>query len=287
MNRPLRLQYPGALYHVTARGDRQSAIFRDDADRLVWLALLERVCARHHFVVHGFCQMTNHFHVVAATLEGNLAAGMRMLNGHYSQYFNRRYDLTGHVFQGRYKAILVQKESYLLELTRYVVLNPLRAGMVSSPEAWPWSSYRYVVHGLPAPGWLDIDTILRHFSSDRGSAIELYRSFVLAGIGMSSPLLATRHQLILGDAAFVGRAFGAPAPSTLENVSKIQRRAAKLSLPEYQVQFPDRDEAMAHAYHSTAYTMQQVAAYFGVSAKTVSRAVIKLEKAGLVSKCRN
>jgi hypothetical protein len=231
--------------------------------------------------------MTNHFHVMVATLEGNLAAGMRMLNGHYSQYYNRRHDIVGHVFQGRYKAILVQKESYLLELTRYVVLNPLRAGMVTSLEAWPWSSHRYIVHDVAAPPWLDVDTILHHFSDDRRSAVERYRNFVLAGIGMSSPLLATRHQLILGDEAFSNAALGAPIAHELDNVCKAQRRAARLSLPEYQAQFSDRNEAMARAYWSTAYTMQQIAAYFGVSAKTVSRAVINMEKAELVSKCRN
>ena len=102
--------------------------------RTAWMSTLDMVCARYNFVVHGFCLMTNHYHVVLETIEGNLAQGMRVLTGSYSQYFNRRHDLVGHLFQGRYHAILVQREAYLLALTRYVVLNPLRAGMVPSVD---------------------------------------------------------------------------------------------------------------------------------------------------------
>jgi putative transposase len=105
MTRPLRLEFAGALYHVTARGDRKDVIFRTDSDRLAWLNMLAKVCERFHFVVHSYCQMNNHYHLMIETVEGDLARGMRQLNGAYSQYFNRRHDLVGHVFQGRYKAI--------------------------------------------------------------------------------------------------------------------------------------------------------------------------------------
>lgn len=128
MTRPLRLEFAGALYHVTSRGDHRGSIYFDDTDRLAWLDVLATVCARFNFVVHSYCQMTNHYHLLIETIDGDLARGMRQLNGAYSQHFNRRHGLVGHVFQGRYKAILVQKESYLMELARYVVLNPMRAG---------------------------------------------------------------------------------------------------------------------------------------------------------------
>ena len=124
MTRPLRLEFPGALYHVTSRGDRCGIIFRDDRDREAWLEVLRTVCMRCHFVVHVYCQMTNHYHLMIETVEGNLSQGMRQLNGIYTQQFNRRHGLVGHVLQGRYKAILVQKEANLLELARYIVLNP-------------------------------------------------------------------------------------------------------------------------------------------------------------------
>lgn len=144
MARPLRLEFGNALYHVTARGDRRGAIYHDEADRFAWLAALASTCKRFNFVIHAYCQMTNHFHFMVETVDAGLHRGMRHLNSTYAQYFNRRYRLAGHLFQGRYKAILCQKEAYLLELARYIVLNPVRAGMVATPGDWQWSSYRHV-----------------------------------------------------------------------------------------------------------------------------------------------
>ena len=141
MVRPLRLEFAGALYHVTSRGDRREDIFLCDDDRVDWLDVLGTVCERFNWVVHAFCQMMNHYHILLETVDGNLSRGMRQMNGLYTQGFNRRHGLVGHLFQGRYKAILVQKEAYLLELSRYVVLNPLRANMVGSLEDWQWSTY--------------------------------------------------------------------------------------------------------------------------------------------------
>ena len=284
MTRPLRLEYAGALYHVTSRGDRKTAIFRDDLDRARWMSILDLVCTRYNFLVPGFCQMTNHYHLILETVDGNLSQGMRDLNGLYSQYFNRRHALVGHLFQGRYKAILVQRETYLLELTRYVVLNPVRAGFVTSPDDWRWSSHACVMGTVPARAWLDTASTLRQFGTQPGSAVEAYRRFVMAGIGCDSPLKSTRHQLLLGDEAFVAEPSNTRRHEKLPSIAKTQRRAVSLSLEEYQVLHPDRDEAMAHAYHSTAYTMEQIAAHFGVSAKTVSRAVNAL---GPIGPCPN
>jgi len=287
MSRPLRVQYAGALYHVTSRGDRRAAIYRDDVDRRVWLSILEQVCQRYNFVVMGFCQMTNHYHLVVETVDGNLAQGMRVLNGSYSQYFNRRHALVGHVFQGRYKAILVQRESYLLELIRYVILNPLRAGAVTSIDAWPWSSHGYLTGSMTAPTWFDAEGILEHFAVDRNEAVTLYCRFVLAGIGVASPLEQTRHQLLLGNDHFIAQACSNRAVNNMVAITKAQRRATLLSLPEYRAAYLRRDEAMARAYFSTAYTMQQIATFFGVSSKTVSRAIRSIANAELVSKCRH
>ena len=122
------------MYHVTSRGDRREDIFLNDDDRREWMAVLALVCDRFNWVVHAYCQMTNHYHLLVETVEGNLSAGMRQLNGLYTQRFNRRHGMVGHLFQGRYKAILVQKEAHLLELSRYVVLNPVWTGIVQSPE---------------------------------------------------------------------------------------------------------------------------------------------------------
>ena len=151
MARPLRIELAGGLYHVTSRGDRREDIYGGDEDRQAWLELFGNVCVRFNWRCHAYCQMSNHYHLVLETPEGNLAQGMRQLNGVYTQQVNRRYGKTGHVFQGRYKAILVDKDSYLLELARYVVLNPVRAAMVKDARDWPWSSYRAMIGETPLP----------------------------------------------------------------------------------------------------------------------------------------
>ena len=138
MARPLRIQFPGALYHVTSRGDRQEIIYEDDDDRKTFLSILGEVVKRWNWLCYVYCLMSNHYHLLIETPDGNLGKGMRQLNGVYTQRSNRRHERVGHLFQGRYKAILVDGDAYLLELSRYVVLNPVRAGIVEAPEEWHW-----------------------------------------------------------------------------------------------------------------------------------------------------
>ncbi|SDG81090.1 MULTISPECIES: transposase [unclassified Duganella] len=277
MSRPLRLEFSGALYHVTSRGDRQQAIYRDDTDRHAWLEVLAQACARFNFTVHSFCQMTNHYHLLIETGEANLSDGMRQLNGQYSQYFNRRHQVVGHVFQGRYTSVLVQKENHLRELARYVVLNPVRAQMVTNVEDWPWSSYKLTIQTAQPPTWLEIDWMLSQFGSSRADAIDAYKRFVIAGIGVSSPLKNVQHQLLLGDDDFMARYRDEPSSELLGDVTREHRRALALPLAEYQHRYTNRDEAIAAAYLSTAYTMKQIADHFGVSDRTVSRIMQKME----------
>lgn len=275
MSRPLRFQFPGALYHVTSRGDRKSAIYRDHTDYVVWLAMLGEICAQYNFIIHAFCQMPNHYHLVTETVDANLSRGIQQLNGRYSQYYNRRHGLVGHLFQGRYKAILVQRDRYMMELTRYVVLNPVRAGLVTAPDEWRWCNYAHVVGKQTAPDWLDVDTTLQTFSGRDEHAVTSYREFIMAGIGCASPLLQTRYQVILGDDDFVARFRDPAQEKDLRAIPRQQRRALSLPLADYIKQSADRDEAMAKAYYSNAYTMAQIAAHFGLSDQTVSRAVKK------------
>ncbi len=277
MSRPLRIEFPGALYHVTARGDRRKLIFTDTADREQWLSILGLVCKRFNFIVHAYCQMGNHYHVMIETVDGNLTQGMRQLNAMYSQAFNRRHRLAGHVLQGRYKGILVQKESHLLELSRYVVLNPVRAGMVPAPGDWPWSSFSATIAQVSAPTWLCVEWILDQFGHEPESARQCYEAFVLAGIGRSSPLAATRHQVILGDTKFVEQQRQLLRQANLRAITRGQRRLVAKTLQEYAMSSVDRDVAMFRAYESTAFTMLEIGEYFGVSDKTVSRAVRRME----------
>ncbi|MFZ6778044.1 transposase [Undibacterium sp. Ji83W] len=277
MARPLRLEFAGALYHVTSRGDRREDIYLDEVDRQEWLTVLAEVCDRFNWVMHAYCEMTNHYHLLVETVDGNLSRGMRQLNGLYTQRFNRRHKQVGHLFQGRYKAILVQREAHLLELTRYIVLNPVRAGMVPLPEQWHWSSYDFCVRDQHAPPWLDTDWLLGQFGVKRDQARVAYAKFVLDGVGLASPLLATRHQLLLGDDEFVEKYQHQLRPEDLRDVSIAHRRAISLPLHAYHEKFTDRNEAMAQAYRSGVYSMAEIAAFFSVHYITVSRAVRAFE----------
>lgn len=277
MTRPLRLEYTGALYHVTSRGDRREDIYLDDVDRNEWLAVLDKVCVRFNWVVHAYCQMTNHYHFLVETADGNLSKGMRQLNGQYTQRFNRHHEMVGHLFQGRYKAILIQKDSYLLELSRYVVLNPIRAGMVDELKDWHWSSYRAMVGLDTCPEWLDNDWLLSQFEKYRKPAIKRYTHFVQEGIGLLSPLRDVRHQLLLGDESFIEEYRGDKKPEELREVSRAHRRSLAPALSVFQQKYADRNEAMSRAYLTGAYTMAEIGGHFRVHYMTVSRAVRKFE----------
>jgi len=197
MARPLRLELSGGVYHVTSRGDGREDIYLSDSDREAWLEVFGQVCERFNWVCHAWCQMTNHYHILIETPEANLAQGMRQLNGVYTQRFNRAHERVGHVFQGRYKAILVEPDSYLLELARYVVLNPLRANMVKRLEAWPWSSYLAMCGQTAATPWLQTDWILGQFGQRRSNAIAKYVAFVHEGARLPSVWAQLQGQIFL------------------------------------------------------------------------------------------
>ena len=154
MSRPIRLEFPDALYHITSRGDWREDIYDVDADREAFLEIFSKVIEQNNWYCYSYCRMSNHYHLLVQTPDANLSKGMRQLNGIYTQYYNRRHGLTGHLFQGRYKSILVDQDAYLLELSRYIVLNPVKAGMVKSVDQWVWSSYRAMVGMTPSPEWL-------------------------------------------------------------------------------------------------------------------------------------
>ena len=271
MARPLRLEFAGALYHVTSRGDGREPIFLDDADRHLFLGVLAEVVGDFNWAVHAYCLMGNHYHLLIETPDGNLSKGMRQLNGMYTQRFNRKRQRVGHVFQGRFKAILVQKESYLLELARYVVLNPVRARMVRRAEQWPWSSYQATAGLSEVPPWLHADWLLSAFSSRRKQATTAYASFVAEGKNQPSPWEQLRNQIFLGTEAFVVSMLGKiPADSVLRGVPAVQRRAMPPSLSQLAAHRP-RDEAIRLAHASGGYSLQQIGDHFGLHFSRVSQ----------------
>ena len=273
----LRLELSGGIYHVTSRGDGREDIYLSDADRTAWLEVFGEVCARFNWMCHSWCQMTNHYHLLIETPEANLSQGMRQLNGVYTQRFNRAHARVGHVFQGRYQAILVERDSYLLELARYIVLNPLRAKRVKRLEAWPWSSYLATCGQTPSPPWLQTDWLLAQFGQRRGSAIARYVGFVHEGVRLPSVWSQLRGQIYLGSESFVKKMQAQiEQKPALGEIPRVQRRALSLPLDVFGKRYP-RNEAMARAYLSGQYTMAEIARHFGVHYSTVSRAVRAIE----------
>lgn len=207
MARPLRLEHPGALWHVTARGNERGDVFRDDVDRREFLSVLGRTVGLFGWRLHAYVLMGNHYHLLVGTPEATLSRGMRQLNGDYAQHFNRRHGRDGHVFQGRFKAVLVQRESHLLEVARYVVLNPVRAGLAKSAGEWEWSSWAATAGLAPAPEWLDASFLLEAFGSRRAAAAARYRDFVADGAASSyDPWSQVVGQIYLGSQAFADAA---------------------------------------------------------------------------------
>ncbi len=279
MARPLRIQYPGAVYHVTGRGNERKAIFRDDVDRERFLDTLAGVNRRYHFICHAYCLMNNHYHLVLETPEGNLSKGMRNLNGVYTQAFNRRHRRPGHLLQGRYKAILVQKESHLLEVCRYVVLNPVRANATSSPEVWRWSSYRATAGRAKPHPCLTVAWVLESFGRRRTKARTAYRAFVREGMGRESIWTELQGQSLLGKADFVERfqAYAKGRQRDLE-IPRMQRHLGRPALgtlfsARVRKMKAKRDEAIRKAVDEHGYSQKEISEHLGLHYSTISRLV--------------
>jgi putative transposase len=279
MARPLRIEFAGALYHVTARGNERRDIFFSDNDRSSFLSTLSDVCSRFNWRCHAYCQMTNHYHLLIETAEANLSRGMRQLNGVYTQHINRSRRRVGHLFQGRYTGILVERETYLLELARYIVLNPVRARMVTQAENWFWSSYRATAGLTAKPAFLTTDWLLSAFGEERLSAQNAFARFVASATATANPWVNLKNQIYLGSDQFVKRMQAQiDQHQSLEEIPAKQKRPVPRDLAWYAVQYSSRDRAMAEAYLSGAYSMGAIAVYFAVGRMTVSRAIKRFEK---------
>jgi REP element-mobilizing transposase RayT len=279
MARPLRIEFSGALYHVTTRGNARQDIFLDDPDRDLFLSVLDRVVSRFHLLLHAYCLMDNHYHLLLETPEANLSKALRQLNGVYTQAFNRRHSKVGHVLQGRFKAILVDQDSYLLELCRYVVLNPVRAGLCRKPDTYRWSSYRPTAGMTPVPAYLSVDWVLSQFGRQRATAQRKYQRFVSEGLGGASPWDKVRGQVLLGTDAFVERlAPGLQERQAIKEIPRKQRFAARPSLHRLfgarVLGSPTlRNEAIRRAHMEHGYSLPEIGRVLGLHYSTISRIV--------------
>ncbi|GBE05247.1 MAG TPA: transposase [Nitrospirae bacterium] len=277
MARPLRISYPGAIYHITSRGNEKRAVFKDDQDRLTFLNILERAGKRYNWLCHAYCLMKNHYHLLIETPDGNISLGMRHLNGVYTQAFNRRHKRVGHLFQGRYKAIVLQKDSHLLEVCRYTVLNPVRAHIIDHPEQWRWSSYRAAAGRGKAHPCLTTDWVLGQFGSKRRFAEKEYRAFVKEGIGRKTIKDDIKAQSILGEDDFV---------NTLKDYIKGYRDIAEIPKSQRYMDRPElndiftaevitrrswRDKKVVDAVNKYGYTQREIAVFLGMHFTSISR----------------
>ncbi len=279
MARALRIEYVGAVYHTTSRGNEKKAVFLDDEDRISFLEILEEVTERFRWLCHAYCLMDNHYHLLIETPEGNLSKGMKHLNGMYTQAFNRKNHRVGHLFQGRYKAVLIEKESHLLEVARYVVLNPVRAKMVENPSKWKWSSYKATAGFCKTPDYLTVDWVLGRFGKDSKIAEKNYRKFVSEGMKDTDIWKHVRGQMLLGGIDFA---------NAFKEVLKEKRDAREIPKLQRYIDRPDlskifterllkkreqRDEMIVRSVMQYGYDQAEVANYLGIHYSTVSKIV--------------
>jgi putative transposase len=265
MARPLRICVPGGVYHVIARGNAREAIVRDDEDRECWFRVFAKVVRRFSWLCHAYCLMGNHYHLVLETPLPNLSDGMQQLNGMYAHAFNERYDRVGHVFQSRYRSILIERETHLVELCRYVVLNPVRAELCADPAAWRWSSYAYTAGLAPPPAFLTTSWILSEFGTTLLQARRNYRLFIEEGI--AKPCEPQVKGERIGSDAFLRDNFGYDVE--LEEVPRVQIEPVRAPLADI---FATRTDApIALAYRRHGYRLREIAEYVGCSYSTISR----------------
>ena len=204
MTRPLRLSFENAVYHITARGNRKEKIFYSDRDKSVFLDKIDEAFEKYSFICYSYCLMENHYHLFVKTPHANITDGMHYINASYTNWFKAKYKIVGVIFQGRYKSILVDKDNYALELSAYIHLNPLRAGMVKNIEQYKWSSYlEYIGVRMPIIGRLDTSFILSQVDNDLKQAAKKYKRFVLEKTDMKSPLENSYKGIVLGSADFI------------------------------------------------------------------------------------
>lgn len=309
MARPLRIEFPGALYHVTSRGDRKEPIYRRDADRRLHLAIIGQALQRFGACLWAYCLMPNHYHLVLQTPLPNLSRVMRHINGVYTQAFNRRHDVVGHLFQGRFKAILVDGDAYLLTLCRYVERNPVAAGLVDRAEHWPWSSCRSHLGAAQPMTGLDIDALHglllgRTVSTpaDRREAVRRYRAMLGEpshdATDASRDLWSStlRQQIFMGDDEFVGRMQERMRPELVAQVEIPRqhrtRPATKAADAEPsasalqaawsggRLELDQRSRPLHRAYCEQGRTMTELAREMGLSVSRVSRLIAAAEATG-------
>ena len=290
MARPLRIEYPGAFYHVIQRGNERGDIFKSDQDRKKFLGYIENISVRYNIKIHAFCLMNNHFHLILETKEPNLTRAMHNLNTSYTVYFNTKRKRSGHLFQGRYKAILVQADEYLHHLSRYIHLNPVRIGQIKDPKNYPWSSYKFFISNIKPPHWLNTQFILSLFNKDLKEAMDLYKKFTMEHVGdetdiirnnvTAGPILANQNFVEWVKDKFIENNPDREIP----DIERLKKRACLTDITA-KVKEAVQDKKLSRKiaiYLSRKYTgktLDEIASFYGSIGDTgVSQLCIRLER---------
>lgn len=293
MSRQLRVEYPGALYHLYSRGNEKHPIFRSDEDRYYFLRVLDDAYGKFGFVLQTYCLMPNHYHLCATPTLGTLSRAMHLINTSYSVYFNKKHERCGHVFQGRYRSIIVETQCYAYELSRYIHLNPVRASIVTQPQDYPWSSFLDYLGSRRPPSWLDLSTVLGTNPMIWPENREAYQSYVLAGIGKDAPegYIASKKSGILGSSDFVDdirrRCFSKTPVLADREKPQLRFFCYRISLSALfeltsRVLGPQnrllKSVAIFVSHRRAGYTLQEVAEFFNMSVSGVSNARRRIER---------
>ena len=278
MARPLRIQFPGAIYHVISRGNARAPIFLDDHDRRAFLAELTHVAERLDWWYWAYCLMGNHYHLVVETVQPTLSRGMRDLNGNYSLGFNRRHGRIGHLFQGRYRGILIDKDGYLPHVIRYVVMNPVRAGLVETPHGWYWSSFLATADLADRPPRLAARKVLALFDPNPDRAPQTFADTLGVGTSEIDWVQPDRNRTGLGSSDFV-RGLGTYVDHPSPEVPRSDRTWK--SLASYEREATSRNAAIHAAYADGLHSIRAIADYFGLHYTTVSRIVHSRQNAAI------
>ncbi len=279
MTRSIRIQFPGAFYHIFSRGNAKQGIFLEDSDRDRFLHLLSNTVNRYEWIVHGYCLMSNHYHLLLETPLPNLSDGMRFLNGQYAQKFNFSHNRVGHLFEKRFGSHVVERDLYLLELTRYIALNPVRAGLVDHPACYEWSSYRPATGRCATPAFLNIETTLGLFSHNTLEAMRLYEDFALEAIDREIRF-EIRAGVLLGSDIFCAKL--EEEFLRKENKKGIKQEQLHAFRPKLAQLFAsemdrvERNEQIFMAHKQYGYRQKEIADHLGLACSTLNK-IIKQE----------
>ena len=285
MSRPLRIEYPGAFYHVTSRGNERKMVFQSTRDREKYLSYLESAHDRYGAIIHVYCLMGNHYHLLLETPRGNLSQVIHHIDGAYTTYFNVKRDRSGHLFQGRFKGILVDKDAYCKELSRYIHLNPVRAGMVKSPSEYPWSSYRSFIGKDKKPDWLTMELVLGDFGGEGKKGYRRYREYVERGETkeQESPINRVIASTFLGSEEFINNIrmeYLEKKKIDKRNIPAMKKILKGPSLDDIEkavVQVLGKDHTLYNkmciylSHQHSGMRLDEIGAHFGMKASAVSQ----------------